>query len=224
MKRIVNHWYDLNLIVAIIIIIEIIINKTILNFPQRLILFEFAFYNLHLFEAFGHPGDMAGTLNVAMYHNDKSPTSYPFNQLSVIICGYLFGIIIWGIPLVIPQWHWLTLSAVLWGIIEFGLHLFYYPHRTRSSLSSGILTAMLGFLPCGLIYLAYIWQQDQFSIIGALIALIYPIAWDWIIFRILGAKFLSNRHPKFPFTTKQLVRYVKIIKEHPLHHHEPNEF
>ena len=220
MKRIINHWYDLNLAIAIILIIMIIIQKVNLTFSQRLLLFELAFINLHLWEEYDHPGDIPGTLNVALYHNRKSPTVYPFNQLSAMICNYLFMIMVWIIPLFFSQWVWLTLSTIIWGLIEFLLHLFYYPHQTHSTLSGGITTALLGFLPCGVIYLAFALSKGYLTALNLIAGMVYPILCYFIIFRWLGARLLATRQPRFPFTTQQIVQYLKTVKSHPMQHHK----
>ena len=224
MRKIINHWFDFNVIIAVAIVIMIITEKGSFDFQQRVILFEFAFCNVHFWEEYSHPGDMAGTLNVALYHNRKAPTIYPFNQVSAIICNYLFAIIIWLIPACFPHWTWSVLSAIVWGFIEFLLHLFYYPHLTRSSMSGGIVTSLVGFLPCGIIYLAFAANAGELTILNLIIAIIYPSLWYLIIFRWFGGKILATPKPKFPFTTQQLVKYVRNVKKHPIHHHEPDEF
>ena len=221
LKRILNHWYDLNLIIAIILIILIVIQQVNSTFQQRLLLFEFAFINLHVWEEYAHPGDMPGTLNVAVHHNQKSPTRYPFNQFSAFICNDLFMIIIWGVPILAPQWTGLTLSAILWGIIEFFLHLIYYPHQTHSTLSGGIVTALLGFLPCGVIYLAFASTKGYLTVPNLTIGILYPIMGYLIIFRWLGARIMANKRSRFPFTAQQIAKYLKTIKSHPIHHHKP---
>lgn len=219
-KLIINHWYDLNALIAVLMVILIITQKGSFDFQQRVILFEFAFMNAHLFEEYGHSGTMPGTLNVALYHNRQAPLVYPFNQLSAIICNYLFMIILWLLPAFEPEWNWAILGAIFWGFIEFLLHLVYYPHKTHSTMSGGILTALMGFLPCGIIYMAFAINAGKISIISATVGLIYPIILYMIIFRWLGAKVLATPAPKYPFTVNQIARYVKNIKEHPTTHHK----
>ena len=223
MKHLINHWYELNAILVVVFVILIIAEKVNFDFQQRLILFEFAFMNAHLFEEYGHPGTMPGTLNVALHHNRKAPLVYPFNQLSAIVCNYLFTIIIWLIPAFEPGWTWAVLSAVVWGFIEFIMHLFYYPHRTSSTLSGGIITSLVGFLPCGIIYLAFALNAGEITLPDFIIAIIYPIIVYLIIFKWLGAKVLANPQPRFPFTVKQITKYVTNVKEHPTHHRNPDE-
>lgn len=87
-------------------------------------------------------------------------------------------------------------------------------------MSGGILTALMGFLPCGIIYMAFAINAGKISIISATVGLIYPIILYMIIFRWLGAKVLATPAPKYPFTVNQIARYVKNIKEHPTTHHK----
>lgn len=220
MKKLINHWYDFNAVIAILVVILIMAQKGSFDFQQRVVLFEFAFMNAHLFEEYGHSGTMPGTLNVALYHNQKAPLVYPFNQLSAIICNYLFMVIIWLLPAFEPEWNWAVLGAIFWGFIEFILHLIYYPHKTHSTMSGGILTALLGFLPCGIIYTAFAINAGKIGIISGIVAFVYPILMYNFIFKWLGAKVLATTSPKYPFTVKQIARYLRTVKEHPIHHHQ----
>lgn len=147
MRKFIYHWYDLNLIIGIILIILLILQQINLNFTQRLLCLEFAFINLHFWEEYRLPGDRPGTINVALYKNHQSPTRYPFNMLSAMICNDLFAFIIWFLPIFGSQSTWLPLSVIIWSFIDFGAHVFYYPHKMHATFNGGFFTSLIGFLP-----------------------------------------------------------------------------
>lgn len=79
------------------------------------------------------------------------------------------------------------------------------------------LPRSLAFYPCNVIYLAYAGHQGYLTFGNCIIAGLYALAWYLLIYRWLGAKILATHQPKYPFTKQQLVRYVKTVRNHPVH-------
>jgi hypothetical protein len=208
-KFIVSRWHDLGIISAVIAGAYLAIGWGDLGVLQRLLLLNFIVVLLHQFEEYSWPGGFPAIANHVMLSIGFFGRYFkPLDQFSSMGANLAFAYVFYLLPVFFPQVIWLGLGPILVGaVLQVIEHAFLVNYMLRSPYSPGMATAVLGFLPVGVVYIYYIQVNGLAT------------GWDWvagvgylvvgvtIVFYVIEQLMLGSDNPKYPFTEEELGRF-----------------
>lgn len=152
MKRLVQHWYQWAVYVAgLLTVILICGNWTLL---QQTLLASLVILHLHFYEEMGFPGGFPWIgMKIELHLADDDSRKWDLNQASSFFGNEWFAVVVYLLPLFLPQVHFLALAAIIFAFAEVAMHLFYFNWAMKVWYNPGLLTALLGLLPISVNYL-----------------------------------------------------------------------
>ncbi|KRM11162.1 HXXEE domain-containing protein [Paucilactobacillus suebicus] len=214
MKYFIRHWYEMAVFVAGLIAVIITLGHW--NFLQVTILGSLLVIHLHFFEEMGFPGGFPWVgINVELHIDERDSTKWDLNQLSTLWGNEWFAGLVYVVPLIFPQWHWLSLSAVIFAFAELAMHLIYFPLSIKKIYNPGFLTAVFGLTPISINYIVRTPMTSTYHGIDWLLVIVWIIFNYWMAFRgPVYKKFGSMK--QYSFTDEEVSRampYMKKVKE-----------
>lgn len=214
MERIVRHWYELVVYIAGVYVLILGIGKWSLQ--QTTLLLGLILIHLHFFEEFGFPGGFAwGGIKVEKGRVSDDVSVWPLNQLSALWGNEWFAILVYLLPLFIPQWHWLALAAIIFAYAELIMHWVIFNLGLHSWHNPGNFTALL----LSALAIWYLWQAVPMKIFNweDLIIAIFWIAFNyWMAFRSSIFKWF-NSHTKYTFSYDDVAKATPYMTKFEVH-------
>lgn len=214
MEKCIRRWFEF--VVYIAGGYALILGLGQWSLQQKILLVGLILIHLHFFEEFGLPGGFAwGGIKVEKGHVDADVTTWPLNQLSALWGNEWFAILVYLLPLFIPQWHWLVLAGVGFAFVEFIMHWVIFNIGLHGWYNPGSFTALLLIIPATW----YLWQVIPTGLFSwwDLIAAIVWIAFNyWMAFRSPIFKWF-NQHTKYTFSRDDLVKAEPYMKKFNVH-------
>lgn len=214
MKWIIRHWYELAVFVAGLVAVVLAVGQW--NLLQTTILASLLVIHLHFYEEMGFPGGFPWVgINVELHIDERDSTRWTLNQLSSLWGNEWFAVLVYVLPLFMPQWHWLSLAAVIFAFAELAMHLVYFPLSLKMLYNPGFLTATFGLTPITIAYLVRAPMTHLYHWLDWVLAIIWIIFNYWMAFRgpvyqRLGAM------KQYSFTVEEVnraERYMKQVRE-----------
>ena len=170
MKRLVNAWYNVSLVLALIsaLIAIFVVEDTV----QKILWASIACMFLHFFEEFGFPGGFPWMgMRVLMGSKELDSTKWNCNNLNSMFGNWGFLILIYALPLVLRDVHFLLLAAMLFSLMELIVHLVLFNVKQRTIYNPGLVTAVFGLTPLAIYYFVsvfdknfYVWSDYIFAV------------------------------------------------------------
>lgn len=168
---------------------------------------------LHFFEEFGFPGGFAPMgLKVELHITDPDASHWPLNQLNSMVGNWLFAVLVYLLPLFLPDVKFLTLAAALFGFLEVLMHAIVFNAALKKWYNPGLATAVCGLLPISIWYLSTIWGQHLYSGIDIALAIVWIVFNYWLGFRSPLYKKLGAMSDRYAFTPEEVARGDRYIK------------
>ncbi|MTB64154.1 HXXEE domain-containing protein [Streptococcus sp. zg-86] len=178
MKKMINNWYNISIYLAgLTALLAIFLPVTEV---QKCLLASICILFLHFFEEFGYPGGfpLLG-VKLLLGTNEMDKTKWDCNNLSSMFGNWTFLILVYVFPLLLPNVRFLTLSAMLFLLMEVIMHSIFNL-RLKSIYNAGLITAILGLGPIGLYYFInlfdskiYIWYDYALAVLWFIIVFIF---------------------------------------------------
>lgn len=181
MKKAINNWHWISLFLAGFTLIIILLGHW--NFTQTIILSLIVCLFLHFFEEFGFPGGFPYMgVKVLLGKDELDQSKWNANNLNSIFGNWGFLILVYILPLLLPNVHFLTLAAIIFSFLELFMHLIIFNVRTKSFYNPGLITAVFGMTPLAIIFFI-LNKEITFSWYEYVIALVWCIAVFLFCFR-----------------------------------------
>lgn len=117
MKKFVNNWQNISVLFALIAAIAAFVVDDLVT---KLLLASIAVLFLHFFEEFGFPGGFPWMgVKVLLGSREKDSTKWNCNNLNSMFGNRGFLVLVYFLPLVLPDVHFLLLAAMIFSLLEF---------------------------------------------------------------------------------------------------------
>ena len=117
MKKFVNNWQNISVLFALIAAIAAFVVDDLVT---KLLLASIAVLFLHFFEEFGFPGGFPWMgVKVLLGSREKDSTKWNCNNLNSMFGNRGFLVLVYFLPLVLPDVHFLLLEAMIFSLLEF---------------------------------------------------------------------------------------------------------
>ena len=200
-----RRWHDIGLFSAMVAGAYLASAWSDLETLQRLLLLNFIVVLLHQFEEYSWPGGFPAVANLVMLTGPLTRYFKPLNQLSSMAANVLFAYTAFLIPVFFPDVIWLGLAPVLIGaVLQVIGHAIYVNIRIRSLWSPGVATAVLGWLPLGVIYIHHIQTNNLASASDWLLGVLWLVVSGYLIFYLVEQKLLGDA--PYPFDQDEMER------------------
>ncbi|MBS4770813.1 HXXEE domain-containing protein [Carnobacteriaceae bacterium zg-ZUI240] len=173
MKKMINNWYNISVYLAgLTALLAIFLPLTEV---QKCLLASICILFLHFFEEFGYPGGfpLLG-VKLLLGTDEMDKTKWDCNNLSSMFGNWTFLILVYVSPLLLPNVHFLTLSAMLFLIMEVIMHSIFNL-RLKSIYNAGLITAILGLGPIGVYYFINVFDSKMYNWYDYVLAILWFI-------------------------------------------------
>jgi hypothetical protein len=200
-----RRWHDIGLVSAMVAGAYLASAWSELETLRRLLLLNFIVVLLHQFEEYSWPGGFPAVANLVMLTGPMTRYFKPLNQVSSMAANVLFAYIVYLVPVFFPDVIWLGLAPVLIGaVLQVIGHAIYVNIKIRSLWSPGAATAVLGFLPVGVIYIHHIQTNHIVSASDWLLAVLWLFVSGSLVFYLVEQKLLGDA--PYPFDQDEMER------------------
>lgn len=205
------NWYYISVFIAGLLAVVLAIGNW--DNQERMLLGSAAVIFLHFFEEFGFPGGFAPMgMRVELRITDPDAHNWPLNQLNSMVGNWLFALLVYLLPLVLPNVHFLTLAAALFGFLEVLMHAGVFNIALKRWYNPGFATAVFGLLPISVWYLSSIRGQHLYDNIDILLAVVWIVFNYWLGFRSPLYKKLGSMSDRYAFTPEEVANGERFLK------------
>ena len=160
MKKFVNNWQNISVLFALIATIAAFIVDDLVT---KLLLASIAVLFLHFFEEFGFPGGFPWMgVKVLLGSREKDSTKWNCNNLNSMFGNWGFLVLVYVLPLVLPDMHFLLLAAMIFSLMELVMHLILFNVKQRTLYNPGLVTGVFMLAPLSIYYFANIYDAGFF--------------------------------------------------------------
>lgn len=183
---------------------------------EKMLLGSSFFIFLHFFEEFGFPGGFPYVgMKVELRITDMDARHWPLNQVNAMFGNFCFAVLVYLLPLFLPDIRFLTLAAAVFAFVEVLMHLVVFNIALKTWYNPGLLTAVFGLLPISLWYFSQVWSQHLYGWGDAGYAMVWIVFNYWLSFRSPIYKKLGELSGRYAFTEAEVNRaewYMKRSK------------
>ena len=182
MKAFVNHWGPISLVLAGVTAIIAIFGPW--DFTQRVLLALITCMFLHFFEEFWFPGGFPYVgVKVMLGRDETDPKKWGANNLCSLFGNWGFLLVVYVLPLFLPQVRFLTLAAVMFAFLELFQHLLMFNVRLKRIYNPGLISAVFGMTPIAIYYFVSIAGTGLYAWYDFVIAIVWFVAAFLFFFR-----------------------------------------
>lgn len=205
------NWYNISVWIAGLLAVVLTIGNW--DTRNKMLLGSAVVIFLHFFEEFGFPGGFAPMgLKVELHNTDPDPHHWPLNQLNAMVGNWLFAVLVYLLPLFLPNVKFLTLAAAMFGFLEVLMHAFVFNIALKKWYNPGFATAVFGLLPISLWYFSTIWGQHLYKGTDFALAVVWMVFNYWLGFRSPMYKKLGSLSDRYAFTPEEVAKGERFLK------------
>lgn len=144
---------------------------------------------------------------------DSNPQNWPLNLVSSFFGNMWFAVLVYLLPLFLPNIRFLTLAAVIFAFIEAIGHLCVFNIAMKVWYNPGLITAVFGLTPVSVYYLNKSAGQYHWS--DFILAFVWILFNYWISFRSPIYNRLGNMSHRYAFNDDEVFgvgRYMEKNK------------
>lgn len=209
-REFLSSWYWIAVYIAAAFVLILILGDW--DVREKMLLGSSFFIFLHFFEEFGFPGGFPYIgMKVELRISDMDPRNWPLNQVNALFGNFCFAILVYLLPLFLPDVRFLTLAAAIFAFAEVLMHLIVFNIALKTWYNPGLLTAVFGLLPISLFYFSKIWGQHLYHWEDAALAILWIAFNYWLAFRSPIYKKLGKMSDRYAFTEMEVKRAERYI-------------
>lgn len=210
-KKFFDTWYCVSVYIAAAFVLALVLGNW--DIREKMLLGSSFFIFLHFFEEFGFPGGFPYVgMKVELRITDMDPRHWPLNQANAMFGNFCFAVLVYLLPLFLPDVRFLTLAAAIFAFAEVLMHLVVFNIALKTWYNPGLLTAVFGLLPISLWYFSQVWEQHLYSWGDVGLAIVWIGFNYWLAFRSPIYKKLGKLSDRYAFTEAEVSRGKRYIK------------
>ena len=175
MKKAINIWHYISVYLAGLAALIALFAPV--DPVQKCLLASITILFLHFFEEFGYPGGfpLMG-MKVMMNSDEMDSTKWNVNNLSSMFGNWGFLVLLYVLPLILPNVRFLTLSAMMFLFAEVFMHLILFPVKLKTFYNAGQITGVLGLGFIGCYYFTTVFNAATFVWYDYVLAVVWFVA------------------------------------------------
>lgn len=210
-KKFFDTWYCVSVYIAATFVLALVLGNW--DIREKMLLGSSFFIFLHFFEEFGFPGGFPYVgMKVELRITGMDPRHWPLNQANAMFGNFCFAVLVYLLPLFLPDVRFLTLAAAIFAFAEVLMHLVVFNIALKTWYNPGLLTAVFGLLPISLWYFSQVWEQHLYSWGDVGLAIVWIGFNYWLAFRSPIYKKLGKLSDRYGFTDAEVSRGKRYIK------------
>lgn len=175
MKTIVNKWYNVSIGLAVLFACVLLLGDW--NARQVFLLASSVFLCLHFFEEFGFPGGFPHmAVRILLGKDEPDSTKWNCNNLNSMLSNWAALVLIYLMPLFLPNVRFLFISALILSVAEIVMHLLLFNIRQRTIYNPGLITGLFGIGTVVVIYLIRAFDPSLYVWYDYVLGFIYFLA------------------------------------------------
>lgn len=181
MRRVINNWHNVSLVLAIV---TALIAVAVDDIVQKILLASIAVLLLHFFEEFGFPGGFPWMgMKVLMGSKEMNSTKWNYNNLNSMFGNWSFLLPVYAAALVLPDVHFLLLAAMIFSLLELVMHLILFNVKQRTIYNPGLVTGVFGLAPISIYYFVNVFDKNFYVWSDYILAPLWCVVVFWFSFR-----------------------------------------
>jgi hypothetical protein len=211
MRFLRNHWFYIGGVLFVGLAFFVGFFGDDIDPLRKMLLLSFMALLVHQFEEYALPGGFPPIMNLAIEGEKEAPDRYPLNRQTSLIVNVVIGYPFYLLAVALPEWYWLGILTMLFGIAQLGFHGVAVPRKMKTLYNPGLASVVLLHVPIGIYYLWYIGTHATVAPwhwwvgVGAL-----PIAFFLIIH--LPIRLLRDRASSYAWTQEEMNRFRVAAK------------
>lgn len=204
MKFFRNHWYDVGIIIAIVLIVWLTLTYSSLDTYEVLLWVNAVALFLHQFEEYRFPGTFPGMVNTVLFHS-TTPDRYPLNANTALAINVFVGWTTYLLAAILAEKAiWLGIAVMLVSLGNFIAHTFLFNIKGKTFYNAGMLTSWLFFAPLVCLFFYDIHTNHLASGLDYVVGLILGIASN--VFGVLKPiTWLADTNTKYAFPPRNML-------------------
>ena len=184
MKKFVNNWQNISVVFALIAAIAAIAAFVVDDIVTKLLLASIAVLFLHFFEEFGFPGGFPWMgVKVLLGSREKDSTKWNCNNLNSMFGNWGFLVLVYVLPLVLPDVRFLLLAAMIFSLLELVMHLILFNVKQRTLYNPGLITGAFMLATISIYYFANVFDKSFYVWSDYIFAPAWCVVVFWFAFR-----------------------------------------
>lgn len=182
MKTFINHWTVVSVYLAgAVALLAIFLPFSLV---QKMLLASILVLLLHFFEEFYVPGGFPYMgVKVLLGKDERDPKKWNCNNLSSMYGNWGFLLLVYVLPLFVPNVKFLLLAPMLFNFAELLMHLLAFNIRLRKCYNPGMITGVFFLPPISIYYFASVFEASMYAWYDYVLAVVWFIFVFWLSFR-----------------------------------------
>lgn len=178
---------------------------------EKMLLASAFFLFLHFYEEFGFPGGFPWVgMHVERGITDTDSSKWTLNDLNAMYGNFIFALLVYILPLFLPNVRVLTLAAAIFAFVEVLGHLFVFNIALKDFYNPGLITSVFGLLPISICFFA----QNGISMFKGwdwVLAFAWIVFNYWLAFLSPISKWMLKFNDRYAFTQEEVMRGSRYI-------------
>ena len=213
-NKFIENWYSISVYIAGALALILCLGS--FGIREKMLLTSSIFIFMHFFEEFGFPGGFPWIgMRIELGIKNSDTSKWPLNQVNAMFGNFCFAVLVYLLPLFLPEVKFLTSAAAVFAFAEVLMHLIFFNIKLKTLYNPGLLTAVFGLLPVSVWYLNQTLGRGIFGWLDWVLAFAWIAFNYWLAFRSPIYKKLGNLSDKYGFATEDIKKsetYMKKIK------------
>lgn len=203
MKILRYHWFDIGLVLAVIIDISLFFTNHVMSDLQLILWISLISLFLHQAEEYRFPGYFPGMINSVMYKS-KMPDRFPLNANTALIVNVVVGWLFYFLAAIFAEKAvWLGIATIMISLGNFFAHTFAFNIKGKTIYNPGLLTSILLFLPISIYFFYIVISGHLADTLNWVLGIVFGIAGQYLgIFKLIDI--MKNENTPYPFPKRFL--------------------
>lgn len=210
MEKLLKKWAHISVYIGAMAALLAVLGDWDLR--EKTLLISLCFIMLHFYEEFVFPGGFVWCgLKVEMNIIDTDARNWPLNHPNTMFGNWWCAVMIYVLPIFLPNAKFLTLAAIIFAFVEVLMHAIVFNIALKDWYNPGVLTSVFGLLPAAINYLVLTWGQVLYDWKQLLLAIVWIIFNYWLAFRSPIYKKLGSLGDKYAFSPEEVWQAKRYI-------------
>lgn len=213
MKSYRRHWYNIGLIIFIILAFFMGFFGDQIDPLRTILIFSFMALLVHQFEELAIPGGFPALFNIVMFNEKDAPERYPLNANTNLIINVYIAYTFYISAIIFPNIMWLAIAQIFFGMAQIISHAIVFNVRLKTFYNPGLGAVVFLHWPIGVYFIWYVTSNGLATPIDFVIGAIATVAITGLGVALPNNK-LAKRDSEFPFEEEEVYGYAhKFIRK-----------
>jgi hypothetical protein len=198
MKFFRQRWFQVGLILAIIVLCVVAVERQQMSNFRILLCVSLVTLFIHQFEEYRLPGYFPRMINTKFFES-RAPDRFPLNANTALIINVLLGWLLYALAIVFADKAlWLATATIVVSAANVVAHLVLFNVKGKTHYNPGMASAVLLFVPMTIGYFVYLQHHHLLHADNLVVGIGVGALINYFgIFKLIGI--LSDKRSPYPF-------------------------